>query len=58
MKNFLIGSIVLVLMIILTKPVEAQDHGFGLGIVLGEPTGLSAKLSDFEKLTLLISVLV
>lgn len=44
MKNFLIGSIVLVLMIILTKPVEAQDHGFGLGIVLGEPTGLSAKL--------------
>lgn len=44
MKNFLIGSIVLFLMIILTKPVEAQDHGFGLGIVLGEPTGLSAKL--------------
>jgi hypothetical protein len=44
MKNFLIGGVVLFLMIILAKPTEAQDRGFGLGIVLGEPTGLSAKL--------------
>lgn len=44
MKNFLLLSVVLFLMIILTKLIAAQDKGFGLGIVLGEPTGLSAKL--------------
>ena len=34
----------LLLVIILTaKPIAAQDHGFGMGIILGEPTGLSAK---------------
>jgi hypothetical protein len=44
MKYFLLYTMVLFLMIIITKPIEAQDHGFGLGIVLGEPTGLSAKL--------------
>lgn len=42
-KNFLFG-IVLVLMMILAKPSAAQDHGFGMGLILGEPTGLSAKL--------------
>lgn len=30
--------------IFLARPVLAQDHGFGLGLILGEPTGLSAKL--------------
>lgn len=33
----------LFLLIIAPKPVSAQDHGFGLGLILGEPTGLSAK---------------
>jgi hypothetical protein len=33
----------LFLLIMASKPVSAQDHGFGLGLILGEPTGLSAK---------------
>ena len=44
MKNFLLFCGVLFLVLMLTKPVRAQDQGFGLGIILGEPTGLSAKL--------------
>ena len=44
MKNFLLFGMVLFLMIIVTKPIAAQDHGFGMGLILGEPTGLSAKL--------------
>lgn len=42
-KNILYG-LLLGLMMILAKPVTAQDHGFGMGLILGEPTGLSAKL--------------
>jgi len=44
MKKNLLFGMVLVLMMIFAKPVTAQDHGFGLGLVVGEPTGLSAKL--------------
>ncbi|HSD62473.1 MAG TPA: hypothetical protein VLB50_01710 [Ignavibacteriaceae bacterium] len=44
MKKYLKFGIVLGLMLIFIKPVAAQDHGFGMGIILGEPTGLSAKL--------------
>ena len=44
MKNFLLLGMALFLIIIITKPVTAQDKGFGLGVILGEPTGLSAKL--------------
>lgn len=44
MKNILLSSLALFIVLALAKPVAAQDHGFGLGIVLGEPTGLSAKL--------------
>lgn len=44
MKNFLLFGMVLFLMIIVTKPIAAQDRGFGMGLILGEPTGLSAKL--------------
>jgi hypothetical protein len=40
-RNILIG-ITLFLMMIGTG--SAQDSGFGLGLILGEPTGLSAKL--------------
>ena len=29
---------------IFSKPVEAQDQGFGLGVILGEPSGVSGKL--------------
>jgi len=43
MKKFLLFSMILG-MIVLVKPALAQDRGFGLGIILGEPTGLSAKL--------------
>ena len=32
------------IMLFFTKQTSAQDHGFGMGIILGEPTGLSAKL--------------
>ncbi len=44
MKKNILFTIVLGLMMILAKPITAQDHGFGMGIILGEPTGLSAKL--------------
>lgn len=44
MRNFLLFSMALFLIIIITKPIIAQDKGFGLGVILGEPTGLSAKL--------------
>lgn len=44
MKRNILFTMVLGLMMILAKPVTAQDHGFGMGLILGEPTGLSAKL--------------
>ncbi len=44
MKKYFMFIMVLGFMIILIKPIAAQDHGFGLGIILGEPTGLSVKL--------------
>ena len=44
MKKNILFTIVLGLMMIFAKPVSAQDHGFGMGLILGEPTGLSAKL--------------
>jgi len=43
MKKNILFTMVLGLMMIIAKPVMAQDHGFGMGIILGEPTGLSAK---------------
>ena len=44
MKNILICSAIMFFIIISAKPISAQDHGFGMGIILGEPTRLSAKL--------------
>lgn len=44
MKRNILFGIILSLMVFLSKPMQAQDHGFGLGIILGEPTGFSAKL--------------
>lgn len=44
MKKIFLFGIVLGLIVIITKPINAQERGFGLGIILGEPTGLSAKL--------------
>ncbi|MFI5407220.1 MAG: hypothetical protein ACHQ1D_12015, partial [Nitrososphaerales archaeon] len=44
MKKIILFTMVLGLMMIIAKPITAQDHGFGMGIILGEPTGLSAKL--------------
>jgi hypothetical protein len=43
MKKYFMLIMVLGFMIVLIKPTSAQDKGFGLGIILGEPTGLSAK---------------
>jgi hypothetical protein len=37
-------SLLFVLAILLQMNVNAQDRGFGLGIILGEPTGVSGKL--------------
>lgn len=44
MKKNLLFGMVLFMVMILAKPIAAQDHGFGMGLILGEPTGLSAKL--------------
>ena len=44
MKKNILFCMILGLMMIMAKPISAQDHGFGMGIILGEPTGLSAKL--------------
>ncbi len=44
MKKYLMLGIVLGLMLFAIKPAAAQGKGFGMGIILGEPTGLSAKL--------------
>ncbi len=44
MKNNLFSCMLLGIMMLLAKPIAAQDHGFGIGIIVGEPTGLSAKL--------------
>ncbi len=44
MKKYFLFGTVLFLMIIIAKPIAAQDHGFGIGLILGEPTGVSAKL--------------
>jgi len=35
---------IIFLMVILAQPAAAQDSGFGMGLILGEPTGISAKL--------------
>ena len=37
-------SLLFVLAILLQINVNAQERGFGLGIILGEPTGVSGKL--------------
>ncbi len=42
-KNLLIAAFFMILFFP-DKQVNAQDHGFGLGFMIGEPTGLSAKL--------------
>jgi hypothetical protein len=44
MRKYFLYVIVLGFLLFFTKPIIAQDHGFGLGLILGEPTGLSAKL--------------
>ncbi len=43
MKYFRLLALVFVVMTWLSVQSHAQDRGFGLGIVLGEPTGLSGK---------------
>jgi len=41
MKQFF--SFIALLILISTFSLKAQEHGFGLGIMIGEPTGFSAK---------------
>jgi len=43
MKKFLMLTVMFCIMI-LVKQVPAQERGFGIGFILGEPTGISAKL--------------
>lgn len=42
MKKF--GLITITLLLLMAYNIQSQDRGFGLGIILGEPTGVSAKL--------------
>ncbi|PKL83507.1 MAG: hypothetical protein CVV24_04660 [Ignavibacteriae bacterium HGW-Ignavibacteriae-3] len=44
MKKIFLLIFILGAVMIFTKQSSAQDHGFGMGLILGEPTGLSAKL--------------
>lgn len=44
LKKQLLFSLIMVMVMILSKPIAAQSHGFGMGLIVGEPTGLSAKL--------------
>jgi hypothetical protein len=44
LKTNILIAIILLLFTFAAAPVAAQDRGFGLGLILGEPTGLSAKL--------------
>jgi hypothetical protein len=41
-RYYLVG-LLFILMLMPLNTVSAQDHGFGLGVILGEPSGLSAK---------------
>lgn len=41
---FVVGAL-----LIFSQSVSAQDRGFGLGFVIGEPTGVSAKLWTSQK---------
>lgn len=40
----LVCAVVVACLFLLVQGSVAQDHGFGLGVIIGEPTGLSAKL--------------
>ena len=44
MKKKLLFGFVMCMIMVFAKPIAGQDHGFGIGIILGEPTGISAKL--------------
>src|SRR5512141_1247508 len=37
-------AVIAIWLIVTAQCSTAQDHGFGLGVILGEPTGVSAKL--------------
>ena len=37
-------ALVLLIWVLIYGSVQAQESGFGLGIILGEPTGISSKL--------------
>jgi hypothetical protein len=44
MKTKLIFTIIVLLLSAINNNISAQNHRFGLGIIIGEPTGLSGKL--------------
>jgi hypothetical protein len=44
MRKVLLFAITLSVTFIISQTSFAQDRGFGLGIIVGEPTGISAKL--------------
>ncbi len=43
MKSFLC-IVAGLIMVLLVKPIDAQNGGLGIGLIIGEPTGLSMKL--------------
>lgn len=44
MKTKLIFTIIVLLLFVIKSGMTAQNQHFGLGIIIGEPTGLSGKL--------------
>jgi hypothetical protein len=44
MKKGFLFTVTICLTLIYSNILFAQDHGFGLGFIIGEPTGISAKL--------------
>lgn len=49
-KNYIFGALILI--IFLSNINFAQQEGFGLGVVLGNPTGISAKMWSSENTAL------
>ena len=43
MRSLLLSVLGLVLMLGIVTPLRAQERGFGVGVIVGEPTGISLK---------------
>ncbi|MBI4549134.1 MAG: hypothetical protein HY707_14215 [Ignavibacteriae bacterium] len=43
MKNIILATSVIVCLLLVTTSSLSQDRGFGIGVIVGEPTGISMK---------------